>query len=153
MAHSPDKVPKGWQPITPEETRAWRRDLPKGHIREVNTAHTTNLETADSDGDAAFMERPPVPVIDDARKVVNDLRDMAINWATANRENAAVAVKMIRASNPEGFRHKTDEEMIDMIVSHYEQKIQDVVAEVYRDPQNRWDKGNLVDVKDGVWRP
>ncbi len=144
---------KGWQPITQEEVRRWRRDLPEGHVREFNTAHTVGLEEAEGDGDSAVLESHGPPVIDDARAVVNDLRNIAIQWATANRENARVAVKMMRAANPGAFAHRSDEELTAMILEHLEQEIQSVVEGVYRDPQNKWDKGKLVDIKDGVWRP
>lgn len=142
-----------WESISQDEVKKWRRDLPKGHVREYDTAHTTGLPVADSEGDAATMERSGPPVIDDPRAVVNDLRNIAIGWATESRQNAQLAVKLMRASNPEAFRHRSDDELIAMITGHYEKKIQEVTEKVYRDPQNRWDKGNLVDVKDGVWRP
>lgn len=153
MAHSAASEPKGWQPIAPDEVKAWRRDLPKGHRREVNTAHTVGLDQADSEGDAAFVDKPPPPVIDDPRAVVAALKEMAIKWATSSRENAALTIKLMRASNPEAFRHRSDEELLDLIVNHYEQKIQEVTEQVYRDSRNRWDKSSLIDVKDGVWRP
>lgn len=151
MAQS--QAAKGWEPVSQDEVKKWRGHLPEGHVREYNTAHTVGLEQAESEGDDASFERTGPPVIDDARRVVNDLREMAIKWATSSRENAEAAVKIMRTSNPEAFKNRSDEELTQMLAGHLEQTIQEVTEKVYRDPQNRWDKGNLVDIKDGVWRP
>jgi hypothetical protein len=146
-----DRLSANWEPISQEEVKRWRRELPRGHQREYNTAFTKGLDQTESEGDVATIEnRSGPPVIDDARKVVNDLKTIAIRWA---KEYPDAVVKMMRASNPEAFKHRTDEEVARMITEHYETLIEEVTRDVYQDPQNRWDKGGLVDVKDGVWRP
>lgn len=142
-----------WEPISGEDVKKWRKRLPEGHIRETNTAYSLGMDPTESDGDEAVFEKPATPVVDDPRRVVNDLKKQILDWVTANRENAKLSVQIMRNSNPEAFRHRTDEDLIGMLVGHMEEKIQQATESVYRDPQNKWDKGKLVDIKDGIWRP
>ena len=149
----PSSQEPGWKPISNDEVRDWRKTLPKGHIREYDTAHTVGLPAADHEGDEAFFQDRRAPVIDDPRRVVADMKEQIINWATQSREAAKLAVTIMRNSNPEAHKNRTDDELIDMLVGHLEESIEEATRSVYRDEQNKWDKGRLVDVKDGIWRP
>ena len=76
-----------------------------------------------------------------------------VGWAHSSPENAHLAAQIVRNDNPE-LSDKTDEEIITLLIQHYEEKVREIVAQVYRDPRNEWDRGSNLDVQEkGIWLP
>ncbi len=139
-----------------EGLKDWRSKLPKGYKREYNTGLTSGLQQAPGQGDTAAIEPPKKNATvdpDDPRKVVEAMLQQVTGWALASPENAHLAAQIIRNDNPE-LSDKTDEELIAVLIQHYEQRVKEVVEQVYRDGRNEWDRGTNLDVQEkGLWLP
>ena len=134
----------GWTRIGNDEAKAWRKDLPKGHMREYRTAHTTGYQQVESDGDTVAMEAPKGPARpEDPRVVREDLTKQIVDWALASPENAHLAAQVARNHNPE-YAELTDEEIIAGLVLHAEKRAEEATKTVYRQ-NNKWDRGTNLD--------
>ena len=141
-----------WTPIKEREIKEWRKHLPKGHVREVNTAYTTGLEQVGADGDTATMETPrggTVPLARTAppREVAEEIFGLMWMWARENPANYAIMAQMVRHNNPNAFGHLSDDELRSKLEEHAKAAGRKATEEVYKD--KNWDRGNDLDMARG----
>ena len=142
-----------WTPINQDELKKWRRDLPKGSVRETNTAYYTGLEPAESDGDTAFLESSSsdgtVPLAQTAppREVAEDIFGLMWLWAQQNPQNYALMAQMVRHNNPAAFGHLSDDELKTKLEQHAKDAGRKATEDVYK--ERSWDRGNDLDMMQG----
>ena len=137
-----------WTPLKGDELKEWRKDLPKGHVRESNTARH-NYPTADSDGDVASLESPSdgtVPLARTAppREVAEDIFGLMWLWAQQNPQNYALMAQMVRHNNPDSFGHLSDDELRTKLEDHAKEAGRKATEQVYK--ERTWDRGNDIDM-------
>ena len=138
-----------WEPIEGDELAKWRRDLPKGAIRETNTAHTVGLDVAQSDGDTAAIDRPavtPLTQIAVPREVAEEIFGMMWGWASRSRENFNLMAQMIRHNEPDAYGHLSDDELATKLEQHAKDAARAATEKAYAD---EWDRGNDLDMWQG----
>ena len=148
---SADPVP-AWESIEGDELAKWRRDLPKGAVRETNTARTVGLDPVAADGDtvtfddAASSERYlPLTEIATPREVADQVFGMMWMWAKESRENFALMAQMIRHNEPDSYAHLSDDELATKLEEHAKSAARKATEEAYK---GEWDRGNDLD----MWR-
>jgi hypothetical protein len=132
--------------MSAREIAEHRRTLPKGHVREQNTAHTVGLDPVEADGDSVTVSTPAVQQIAQAmppREVAQDIYGMIWNWAKGDRKNFALMAQIVRNSYPDAYGHLSDDELASKIEQHARDAARAATEEVYSD---RWDRGNNVDM-------
>lgn len=135
-----------------DEIREHRRRLPKGHIRESNTAHSVGYDTdVEVEGDTATLQTPAPRSITEAavpREVAEDIYGMIWNWARGSRENFALMAQVVRKSNPDSFGHLSDDELATKIEQHAKDAARKATEDTYK-KNNKWDVGNNLDMWEG----
>ena len=130
MSIPKDARPGEWMVVTADELQAWRRTLPKGHRREINTA-SRNLPRVSADGDVAIMERPAPTKIRDARDTMEAVAKMMVDWfLSGTREQHLARAKLMKAMNP-GLQHLSDEDLIRDAQSLFRKLAQESAEQVY----------------------
>lgn len=138
-----------WTPLGEKEIKEWRKDLPKGHVRESNTAHHL-YPTTEAEGDTAAVETPSsggaVPLARTAppREVAEEIFGLMWMWARENPANYAIMAQMVRHNNPDAFGHLSDDELRTKLEQHAKDAGRKATEEVYKD--NQWDRGNDIDM-------
>ena len=138
-----------WTPISQEEIKRWRKRLPKGWVREFNTATTVGLEPADPDGDdRVAFEKPSAKVTQPLppRQVADDVFGQVWEWASKNRDNFRLLAQIVRHNNPSAFGHLTDDQLAEHLEQHAREAARKATRTVYQDSRNRWDHGNDLDM-------
>lgn len=143
---------KGWEPISGDKLKAWRRDLPKGHTREVNTARHESYAVADSDGDDAFFTDDdtsgytPLTELASPREVADEIFGLMWTWAKGSRENFQLMARMIRHNEPDAYGHLSDDELSTKLEQHAKDASRKATENAYDDG---WDRGNDLDMWQG----
>lgn len=142
-----------WTPLKEDEIKEWRRDLPKGHVRESNTAHHL-YPTTDAEGDRAVVEAPAssggkVPLARTAppREVADEVFGLMWLWAKKNPENYALMAQIVRHNNPDAFGHLSDDELRTKLEEYAKSAGRRAAEAVYK--ENDWDRGNDLDMARG----
>jgi hypothetical protein len=103
--------------VTQEELRSWRRDLPKGHRRDVLfQVRTTGVDQIESQGDTGYVSRPKSTFgRRDARDVVAALDQRRVDslqrLATQDKDFYQRYLAFLRLKNP-GLAHLDDQTFI-----------------------------------------
>lgn len=137
-----------WEPIGDREVKEWRRDLPKGAIRETNTAHTLGYDQADSDGDMVALEAPsvtPLTALASPREVAEEVFGQVWEWARGSRESFQLMAQIVRNNNPEAYGHLSDDELATKIEQHAKDAGRKATEEAFDDH----DRGNDLDMWQG----
>lgn len=138
-----------WTPITEDEVKEWRRDLPKGHMREFNTAHTTlPQDDVDVDGDEVTVSTPKVQQIAQAappREVAEEIFGQVWKWATKNPDAFKLMAQIVRNSYPAEYSHMSQDELEAKIKEHAEAAARKATEQVYE----KYDRGNNLDMWQG----
>ena len=142
-----------WEPIEGDELAKWRKDLPKGAIRESNTARTVGLDTVEADGDTVAFDPStkekrflPLTELATPRDVAEDIFGLMWVWAKASRENFQLMAQMIRHNEPAAYGHLSDDELATKLEGHARAASRKATEEAYRD---EWDRGNDLDMWQG----
>ena len=137
-----------WEPIEGDELAKWRKDLPKGAIRESNTAKTVGLDTVEADGDTVAFDPStkenrflPLTELATPRDVAEDIFGLMWVWAKASRENFQLMAQMIRHNEPAAYGHLSDDELATKLEGHARAASRKATEEAYRD---EWDRGASV---------
>ena len=141
-----------WEPIEGDELAKWRRDLPKGSVRETNTATTVGLDSVDSDGDTVTFDdtaSSPMKLTELAspREVADEVFGLMWVWAKESRENFALMAQMIRHNEPGAYGHLSDDELATKLEQHAKDASRKATEKEYGD--NKWDRGNDLDMWQG----
>ena len=103
--------------VTQEELRSWRRDLPKGHRRDVLfQVRTTGVDQIESRGDTGYVSSPASTFgRRDARDVVAALDQRRVDslqrLATQDKDFYQRYLAFLRLKNP-GLAHLDDQTFI-----------------------------------------
>jgi len=131
----------------------WRKDLPKGAIREANTARTVGLDTVEADGDTVTFDPSskekrflPLTELAAPREVADQIFGMMWMWAKSSRENFQLMAKMIRHNEPDAYGHLSDDELATKLEDHARAASRKATENAYRD---EWDRGNDLDMWQG----
>ena len=137
-----------WEPIEGDELAKWRKDLPKGAIRESNTARTVGLDSVEADGDTVAFDPStkekrflPLTELATPRDVAEDIFGLMWVWAKASRENFQLMAQMIRHNEPAAYGHLSDDELATKLEGHARAASRKATEEAYRD---EWDRGASV---------
>jgi len=141
-----------WEPIEGDDLAAWRRDLPKGAIRESNTAKTVGFDPIGSDGDTVTFDdtaSSPMKLTELAspREVADEVFGMMWLWAKSSRENFALMAQMIRHNEPDAYGHLSDDELATKLEGHAKAAARKATVTEYGG--NEWDRGNDLDMWQG----
>ena len=135
-----------WEPISEDDVKEWRKHLPKGAIRETNTARTVGYEEVESeDGDSAVMTKGPTHIAQAAvpREVAREVFGMMWEWGRKSPEAYALMVQIMRNSDHEAFGHLSDDELRTKIEQHAKDAARKATEDVY---DGQWDQGNDLDM-------
>lgn len=136
----------GWQSIDEEGIRRWRRNLPKGHIRESNSAHTVGYDQVDADGNNVTIDVPsdeieeldktnPVTHIAQAaipREVAEQIYGEIWAWATKNPQAYELMAQIVKHNNPE-WSHLSHDELKSKLKEHAQAAARAATEQVYED--------------------
>jgi hypothetical protein len=137
------ELPIKW--MTQEELDKHRRNwanIPKDHIREINTAKTTGLPTVD-EAPLPVRKSKPVTNPEEPRRVADTIATMMVNAAHQSPEKANFYAELARRHNPDLFGGMTNEEIIPLLVNHASEQGRIRTEEVYRKNPG-WHKGTNV---------
>lgn len=86
-----------WRPVTRDELKEWRRNLPKGWRREVGTIYSNAPRVTPHEGDSAFVERPAPPKIMEGKEAVAAVYADTMAWV--NRVGVDEAALQLMAAD------------------------------------------------------
>ena len=135
--------------MSQEEVHKWRKNLPKGTVREYNTARHVgeDWDEADADGDTVSIEAPPARFFGPGntappREVAEEIYGMVWNWARGSRERFALMAQIVRHNNPGAFGHLSDEDLASKLEQHAKDAARKATETVYM--ESKWDRGNVL---------
>ena len=118
-----------WVPVSREQVRDWRKNLPKGWRRETDAVHRPMDERVEAQGDQVTLtsSRPTKPK--EARDTVAEMaRDIAA-WARSNPDRFMERVKFLKQQGQ--MDHLTDEQAANDLLALAEKLARDSARRVY----------------------
>jgi hypothetical protein len=127
-----------WRPVSADDVKRWRSNLPAGWRRETSTIRS-NAPTAHAvDGDTAFLEPPAQPKPMEGRAAVDAVARDLLEWVKAGKDSEAVKAKVRQVKAAGGLQHLSDDEAAQQLVDLAVKMARESVERVYaREGRNR----------------